>query len=459
MFARSQFAARPFAAVNPVAATGIPVTGAPMSAVAGTVGSLINPSLIGALATFSAGSVAPSVSKSASATGAAAFFSAGTAGISSSAAFTLTGAAASYAAGTTSHSSSASLSLSGVSASYAAGAVSPSSVVGVPITGAGASYIAGTASPRDLVALLGASAVYQAGASASSLAFQLTGGSAQFTAGNISVFQLRVVGASATFAAGLLIEVPVSGQQVSSGYMQILRVYPRIYSWPEKDPGDALIYGFDVQDWLGRDGLTLLSFSASINNATDITASGLLQDGLVNTGLWLQLYAGTSGLVTQVTLNLNCLTADGLTTQRTAKVALPVQSRTPSAATSYPATTPRVLLPGNEYTVVIEEALGTYQQYFHNLRGASDTIIDQLMLGSWLQEAGMTLTGATLLLSGGLAPNALGLLVDASENVGVWFSLSGGTSGSVAQCAVQFTMVDTVGLTNSFTVSFVVSFT
>ena len=241
--------------------------------------------------------------------------------------------------------------------------------------------------------------------------------------------------------------------------MQILRVYPRIYSWPEKDPDDALIYGFDVQDWLGRDGLTLLSFSASINNATDIAASGLLQDGLVNTGLWLQLYAGTSGLVTQVTLNLNCLTTDGLTTRRTAKVALPVQSRTPSAATSYPATTPRVLLPGNEYTVVIEEALGTYQQYFLNLRGASDTIIDQLMLGSWLQEAGMTLTGATLLLSGGLTPTALGLLVDASENVGVWFSLSGGTSGSVAQCAVQFTMVDTVGLTNSFTVSFVVSFT
>ena len=331
MFARSPFAARPFAAVSTVATTDIPVTGAAMSAVAGTVGSLINLSLIG--------------------------------------------------------------------------------------------------------------------------------GSAQFTAGNISVFQLRVVGASATFAAGLLVEVPVSGQRVASGYMQTLRVYPRTYSWPEKDPGDALIYGFDVQDWLVRDGLTLLSFAASSNNATTIAASGLLQDGLVNTGLWLQLSVGTSGLVTQVTLNLNCLTTDGLTTQRTAKVALPVQSRTPSAATSYPATTPRVLLPGNEYTVVIEEALGTYQQYFLNSRGASDKIVDQLVLGSWLQEAGMALTGAALLIGGGLSPTALGLLVDASENVGVWFSLSGGTSGSVAQCALQFTMVDTVGLTNRLTVSFVVSFT
>lgn len=97
-------------------------------------------------------------------------------------------------------------------------------------------------------------------------------------------------------------------------------IAPPPLSWPTKDPGDILDYGFDISSALiGNPGDTIeiLDVSIAPNNPGDLSMTSATADGSIIV-LWLS--AGQSGTVYVITIVVS--TSSGRTLQRS--ILLPV---------------------------------------------------------------------------------------------------------------------------------------
>lgn len=173
----------------PSAAVSVNITGASVSALAGTVTTKVDDSvsLTGASASAIAGTTAPQVSS------------------------LVTGASATATAGGVSTQTSDSTSLTGAAATASAGTVAPQISDSTAISGAAASVLAGAASTQtsDSVSLTGASCAATAGSAVSAVSNPETGAAAQAIAGGESI-ELKTQ-PSGAFAQGLAGTVSTTG--------------------------------------------------------------------------------------------------------------------------------------------------------------------------------------------------------------------------------------------------------
>lgn len=203
--------------LNPASAGGITLTGQTATFTKGSVTPSVSMAIAGKTATFTEGAIKAAVAKALA--GQSASFTAGTLGKSLT--LGLTGQTGTFTGGTISASGNLTLALTGLTSTFSAGTLAPAQ--STALTGQAATFTEGALTPSASTALSGQTATFTAGTLLANTSIGLQSQSATFTQGTITAsgagnLTLALTGQSATFSEGSIgvaSAIGVTGQSAS----------------------------------------------------------------------------------------------------------------------------------------------------------------------------------------------------------------------------------------------------